>query len=130
MLVKNIQRKRMLFLFLKSFIDQILNNWFLGYHKAKKRATVSEDSTANPVHQQTGDNEVDQLLEPEDGNENEVDQLLEPENQNDNEIDQLLLELEKKTNVEEFEELERRILLGLKKGAIFFFFFKESINYI
>jgi len=96
------------------------------------------------VHQQIGDNEVDQLLEPEDGNENEVDQLLEPENQNenevdqllepenqnDNEIDQLLLELEKKTNVEEFEELERRILLGLKKGAIFFFFFKESINYI
>src|SRR3954451_14039850 len=124
----------------KSFIYRILNNWFLGYHKAKKRnlslgivvnGTVpgyrtERNEDQNNYLEPEGLNE-NEVLEPEDLNENEV---LEPEDLNENEVlepkdlnnNEVLLEL---ANDEELKKSERRSLKKREKGAISLSFLKR-----
>jgi DNA-directed RNA polymerase specialized sigma24 family protein len=106
----------------KSFIYRILNNWFLGYHKAKKR-NLSLGTVVNGTvsgHRTERNEDQNNYLEPEDLNENEVlepedlneNEVLEPEDLNNNEV---LLEL---ANDEELKKSERRSLKKREKGAI------------
>ena len=121
-------------MFLKSFIYQILNNWFLGYHKAKKRnlssgtvvnGTVPEHRTEGEERNEDQNDNKDEVLEPEDQNDNE-DEVLEPKDQNEDEV----LEPENQNENEVLEPEDQNENEVLEGAISFSFFLKEPINYI